>query len=387
MKAHFSLILISLISTLAHADLDLSGCRDPEIGIPELRKDIRRSRYRGSKCLRRYGWNEQAEALKNIWNHKQVKFKCDIPGGSVRLKKAGMYPVGISHTVKAISTSKNDPDFPAVLLNSKDYLFRSWRIKQSRIFHESIHWLGYKHFDQFDLPLFAQACCFGVEDRETTQLACEFLSQKEKNIDIESEKYLSTLTLLLIEKNIKFSDFLLKYFWKVHTYKKQKINKKDILPWVNSLLLYSPKNDSGVPQIEDASIALMAMTFKLFFTKAIEDLQTAAQLNDLVVSYFLAHPQWKASAQQLAEIAYTILSQKWIALGISDLKLEKNENDLCKKTTGNEKIEIKKWIKQLEKTLDFRRFQSDGNSESKQTLNEIFKNGYAFMPLCLVHTK
>jgi hypothetical protein len=94
----------------------------------------------------------------------------------------------------------NASDFPAIIINT-DHVKTEDELKRL-LFHEMLHWLGYKHSETFDLPYLSDYCCFNAisddPNNSYKKMACDLI---EKRPHIQSSQYLTPLVKLLLKED------------------------------------------------------------------------------------------------------------------------------------------------------------------------------------------
>lgn len=96
----------------------------------------------------------------------------------------------------AIAETNTSPDFPGLKVYTSK--FNNENVLQNTLAHESLHWLGYEHYLNYDLAYIAEMCCLDHKDKflnEIGQQSCALLTYK--NEEWKNPKYISDLTKYL----------------------------------------------------------------------------------------------------------------------------------------------------------------------------------------------
>lgn len=125
----------------------------------------------GISCLMKMGDDRKSDALAlmKLVSEKAINLRCGKGAGSENI---------------AIAVAKK---FPGISIDPNHLSDLESSELKPVFFHESLHWLSYKHFDGIDLPYLAEACCFeyaGIAKNQSKQLACSML-------DLRSEAWLT----------------------------------------------------------------------------------------------------------------------------------------------------------------------------------------------------
>ncbi len=128
--------------------------------MEKLEALARKSLAEGLSCLSTYGRSEDVNNLLRITN-KPVTLSCHQMDSDVVAKASAM----------------DDKNFPGIELNPETY-FDDVQVPAGAIFHEALHWLGYRHFLGVDVPYLAEVCCF-EKNNDLQKLACKMLADKQ----------------------------------------------------------------------------------------------------------------------------------------------------------------------------------------------------------------
>jgi hypothetical protein len=130
--------------------------------------------------------------------------------------------------------SVDSPDFPALLFNLDSKTLGDAEGQAApTLFHEMLHWLGYRHHHGIDVTYLSEICCFPSADDKTNnrEQACQLLKD---NPNFGSEEYHRRFTQVM--DNIYQSDVGIKSAWSaIH-------GEKDSSPLLSSLLEIADSN-------------------------------------------------------------------------------------------------------------------------------------------------
>ncbi len=142
-----------------------SGCS--EAYENRLKVLISESIQIGSTCLVKIGGDRKsdAQALEKLISTQDINLRCNNE----------LDPENIAFA--------NSKEFPGMSINTNFLSASELTELKPVFFHESLHWLNYKHYDGVDVPYLAEACCFEVEGMAKNQskaLACSMLNLKSE---------------------------------------------------------------------------------------------------------------------------------------------------------------------------------------------------------------
>lgn len=172
----------------------------PHGGVDGLARALTEGLQTGLSCLARLGPERRMDAARMLAfldekSAKKAKIRCGHVGqvtgrGEPDSSKPGRYiPIAVEKDEIARAYTIESPDFPALQLNlDSESLKEKDTQAQQTIFHEMLHWLGYKHGHGVDVTYLTEICCFHSKDdwKNNRENACQLLKD---NPDFESEEY------------------------------------------------------------------------------------------------------------------------------------------------------------------------------------------------------
>lgn len=184
MKHNYSILIIILFLLPGCAlfkktdNLTAVGCN--EEWTEKLKTSVSKSHEKIIQCLQANKRDADAAAFKTLLSQKNISLLCE--SSSKNQMVSAEYPGAKNFPGLKFNTTKIDK----VEKNAK---------LDNGIFHESIHWLGYKHYQDVDLSYIAETCCLDHSDTRLNKLAkqsCE-LFKYQKN-DWQKPQYITELT-------------------------------------------------------------------------------------------------------------------------------------------------------------------------------------------------
>lgn len=175
-------------SFFAIAIIVLSGCSSFNVRIIDcdknltssIKKDFENSTLQIKQCLSKYKRTDDLLKYTEILK-KPVTITCDPD------PKSG---------VLALAEKTDSVFFPGLRIFTKNYAKHDRSAELPAILaHESIHWMGYDHYQNFDLSYVAEMCCLDHKDDFLNKIgrkSCELF--KYKNKEWVDPDYLSSLT-------------------------------------------------------------------------------------------------------------------------------------------------------------------------------------------------
>ncbi len=133
-------------------------------GIPTLTDDLNKAKGIGLSCMRRLGGRpaKDADALDVAFNtklHSRLQINCAVsPSWDTLAQAGGSLSAGGLTSMTVATGATAGPDSS---------------LRQATIFHEMLHWLGYKHGEGHDMPYLIELCCFKVGDHNAGGDACD----------------------------------------------------------------------------------------------------------------------------------------------------------------------------------------------------------------------
>lgn len=161
------------------------GCTENDSS--RLKKLYYNSYSKGITCLLNQGQDRQDDAdnLSKLVQAKDVHIVCEKDASD-------------GDSAHAI-TNTASPYFPGLELNMK-YLNLKNSKNLGMFFHESIHWLGYKHFEGIDVSYLAESCCFNKNANKNS--ACILFNlNKEEWL---TTNYIESFTKIMSDRGYAF---------------------------------------------------------------------------------------------------------------------------------------------------------------------------------------
>ena len=140
---------------------------------------LSRSVENGLKCLNEQGDRGKKDAGRLLAlfderiKQRPIKIFCGTTGSSTGGNWLTREKVNADHAGMAFEPESED--FPGFHINlDKMDVSHSAERKRRLLFHEMLHWLGYRHTSDFDVPYIAGACCFSKKNEDACALLKEF---------------------------------------------------------------------------------------------------------------------------------------------------------------------------------------------------------------------
>lgn len=182
-----------------------------------------------ASCLPLHQRNEDLKKIEEILYKKTINITCESDAASGNA---------------AIATSAKFADaVPEMKINTYAFRESSLNVLADTLMHESLHWLGYKHYKTYDLPYIATICCGSPKDIHisTKDLACDLL--KLKNDEWKTPNYVRKFSAVMTQFGIQ--DVAIKTgFYSGYMVNQKEATKEAVLD-----LLYAP-----VEEINDLCI-------------------------------------------------------------------------------------------------------------------------------------
>lgn len=185
---------------IEHANFQLNNCAKSV----QLEFYLNKSLKNGLKCLGKYKNSfQEISALENIIANHKINILCEY-----NLKELAR-----ANIKEAINRSnfeiKIDKDFSELT---------DGQFEEGIFFHEFLHFLGYKHFENYDLPYIAEYCCF-----HNNAEACQLLNMPKDQwqtraymysftqiMNLNKRGFIAAKTALNLEfQNIDKSDYVI----------------------------------------------------------------------------------------------------------------------------------------------------------------------------------
>lgn len=260
----------------------LIGCKPEKLHhIHKLKALVSESLRLGIQCLNNHARKQDAEELTALISDRPISLSCAPK----------------EQNIIARALTRRDENFPGIELNPEDYLKQEG---PATILHESLHWLGYSHFSDIDIPYLAEMCCFD-NIHESQNLACTLLSNK--NLKWTDEEYIKKFTSALKENDS--GQIGIRTAWNAT---KSLKNKSSDLIYLSAREL-SQKTVSGQYSNSFISIVFMQATLPQLSKK--RELEAQEILKSTIKRYYLPTEQEKVSfSLTLGDVISGILQNK-----------------------------------------------------------------------------
>jgi hypothetical protein len=157
---------------IEYANFHLRNCAKSE----QLEFYLKKSLKDGLRCLEKFqSFSQDVFVLKNIIANHQINILCDD-----NLKELAR-----ANIKEAISRSNYE-----IQIDNNASEVTNEQYKEGVFFHETLHFLGYKHFENYDLPYIAEYCCF----HNNTE-ACQLLNTPKDQW--QTQDYMNSFTKIM----------------------------------------------------------------------------------------------------------------------------------------------------------------------------------------------